>query len=130
MLGDVSTTKVDSSCRVLNRETFVDSTSMTASITNVENDTRDETTSVQTQYTWGMEEELGYLEVFKEHLRSFDPIADRVIGWLSQQHRVFSRIDFEFFKDMSPDSFHIIPILYHAMLHRVLQLQNALEFIL
>lgn len=76
-----------------------------------------------------MEEKLGNLEVFKEHLRSFNPIADRVIGRFCQQHRVFSRIDFKFFKDMPPDSLHIVPVLHHAVLHRVAQLENALEFI-
>ena len=103
---------------------------MTAAVANIKNDTRNEATRVQTQYTWRMEEKLGNLEVFKEHLRSFNPIADRVIGRFCQQHRVFSRIDFKFFKDMPPDSLHIVPVLHHAVLHRVAQLENALEFIL
>ena len=77
-----------------------------------------------------MEEKLGDLEVFKKHLGRSDPIANRVIRWFSQQDWVFSRIDIECFEYVSPDCFHVVPVLDHTMFHRVTQLQNAFEFFL
>ena len=77
-----------------------------------------------------MEEELGYLEVLEKHLGSADPIADWIVWRLRQEYWVFSGIHLEFFKDMSPDCFHIIPILHDAVIHGILKLENALKFFL
>jgi len=66
-----------------------------------------------------VEEELGYLEVFEEHLGSSDTIADWVIGWLSQENWVFPWVDLELFEDVPPDCFHVIPVLDDAVVHWV-----------
>lgn len=41
---------------------------------------------------------------------------------------MLSDIYFELVEDVTPDLLHVVPILHHAVLHRVLQLQDALEF--
>ena len=43
---------------------------------------------------------------------------------------MLSDIYFELVEDVTPDLLHVVPILHHAVLHRVLQLQDALEFFL
>ena len=80
MFSDVATAKVDSPRRILNRETLVNRTRMTASISNIQHDARRQPASVQTKHAGRMEEKLGYLEVLKEHLRRSDSVSDRVIG--------------------------------------------------
>ena len=103
---------------------------MTAAVTNIKYDTSCEATSVQTQHARRVEEKLGHLEVFKEHLRRADPISNGVIRGLCQQHWVFARVDLKLIENMSPDGFHIIPILDNPVVHRVAQLEDALEFLL
>lgn len=66
-----------------------------------------------------MEEKLGNLELFEEHLGCADTIADRVIGRLGQEHWVLSRVDLELVKYVSPDLLHVVPVLHYAVLHRV-----------
>ena len=103
---------------------------MAAAIADVEHNTSSQSASVQTQHAGRMEEKLGYLEVLKEHLRCSDSVSDRVIGRFCQQDRVFSRIDIEVFKDLSPDGLHVLPVLHDAVLHRITQSQNSLVFFL
>ena len=77
-----------------------------------------------------MEEKLGNLEILKEHLSCTDSISYRVIGRFSEQYRVFPRIYIKQIKNMSPNCFHIVPVLNNAVIHWVAQLENALEFFL
>ncbi len=130
MLSDISSTEVDSSCCILDGESFIDSACMTASITNIKHDTRSQTSSIQAEHTWGVEEKFGHLEIFKEHLRRSDSVSNRVVRWLRQHDWVLSWIDFKFLEDVTPDLFHIVPVLDNAVLHRVWKLQDALEFLL
>ena len=51
MLSDVSATKIDSTRSVLNGEALVDSTSVTAAITDIKHHSRCQTTGVKTQHT-------------------------------------------------------------------------------
>ena len=130
MLSDVATAEVNPSRRVLNREALVNRACMTTAIPNVQHDTRGQPTSVQTEHAGWVEEELGYLEVFEKHLGGADPIADWIVRRLRQEYWVFPGIHLEFFEDMSPDCFHIIPILNDAMIHGILKLEDALKFFL
>ena len=130
VLSDVSTTKVNPPSRVLNREALVNSTGVAAAITDIEHDTSRETASVQTQHARRMEEEFRYLELLEEHLSGANTITNRIIGWFRQKHRVLSRVDFQLVENVSPDLLHVVPVLNHAMLHRVRQLEDALEFLL
>ena len=77
-----------------------------------------------------MEEKFWHLELFKEDSSCFDAIANWIVRGLCQHYWVLSRIDFEFFEDMSPDGLHVVPVSYYAVLHRIAQLENALEFLL
>ena len=43
---------------------------------------------------------------------------------------MFPGIDLEFLENVSPDCLHVVPVLNHAVIHRVAQLQDALEFFL
>ena len=77
-----------------------------------------------------MEEEFWYLELLKEHLSCPDAIANRIVGRFSQKHGVLSRVDLQLVEDVSPDLLHVVPVLDDAVLHRVGQLEDALEFLL
>ena len=77
-----------------------------------------------------MEKEFGHLKLVEENSCRLDTIADWVVRGLCQHHRVLSRIDFQFLEDMSPDCFHIVPVLNYTVLHWIAQLENALEFFL
>ena len=122
MFCDVSPAQVNPARRILNRKAFVDGASMTAAIAHIQHDTSGQTTSIQTQHTGGMEEELRHLEVFEKHLGCSDPVADGVVGRLCQKYWVFTRIDFELLEDLPPDGLHVVPVLDDAMVHWVAQL--------
>ena len=74
-----------------------------------------------------MEEKLWHLEGFEEHLRCSNPVSNRVVGWLCQKHRVFTRVDLELLEDVPPNGFHVFPVLDDTVVHRVTQLEDALE---
>lgn len=126
----VTAAQVDSSSGALDRETFVDGACMGASITDIEDDTGGEATSVETQHRGRVEEKLWYLEVLKENLRRLDSVSNRIVGRFCQKNRVFSRVDLEFIENMPPNGFHVLPILDDSVLHGVRQLQDASEFLL
>ena len=130
VLSDISAAQVNPPCRVLDREALVDCARVTAPISNIDYDTRRKASGVQTEHTRRVKEDLGHLEVFKEHACRPDPVPNRIVRWLRQQHWVFSWVYFELFKNMSPDSLHVIPVLNDATLHRVAQLEDSLEFFL
>ena len=130
MFSDVATTKVDSPRRILNRETLVNCTRMTAPISNVQHDARRQPASVQTKHAGRVEEELGDLEVLEKHLSGADPISNGIVRWLCQEYWVFPGIHLEFFKDVPPDCFHVLPILHDAVIHGVAELEDALKFFL
>ena len=77
-----------------------------------------------------MEKDLRDLESFEESLSCLNTIRDWVVGRLSQQNGVFSGIDFELLKNVPPNSFHIVPVLHNTVLHRIVELQDALDFLL
>lgn len=77
-----------------------------------------------------MEEELGNLELLKEHLCRTDAVSDWIVRRLSQKHWVLSWVHLQFVEDVSPDLLHIVPILNDAMFHRVRKFKDALEFFL
>ena len=53
-------------------------------------------------------------------------IGNRVVRWFSQQHTVFSWIDLQLVKDVSPDRLHFFPVFYDSVLNRVVELDDAL----
>ena len=130
MLGDVATAKINPARSILNREALVNGAGMTAAIAHIEHYARGETSRVERQHGRRVEEKLRHLELVKEHSRRAQPILDRVIGRLRQQHRVLSDVDLELVEHVTPDLLHVVPVLDNAVIHRVLQLQNALEFFL
>lgn len=130
MFSHVAPTEINSSGCILNRKSFVNGTGVGTPIADVENDTSREATGVQAQHARRVEEKLGYLKDIEEGLRCLDSVSNWVVRGLCQQHWVFSRVDLELIEDMSPDGLHIVPVLDHAVLHRVRQLQNAAEFLL
>ena len=130
MFSNVATAKVDSPRRILNRETLVNRTRMTAPISNVQHDARRQPASVQTKHAGWVEEELGDLEVLEKHLSGADPISNGVVRWLCQEYWVFPGIHLEFFKDVPPDCFHVLPVLHDAVIHGVAELEDALKFFL
>ena len=130
MFSDVATAEINPPRRILNRESLVNCTRVTAPISNIQHDACRQASSVQTKHAGWVEEELGDLEVLEKHLSRADPISNRVVRWLSQEYWVFPGVHLEFFKDMSPDCFHVIPILHNTVIHGVAQLEDALEFFL
>ena len=76
-----------------------------------------------------MEEELGDLEVLKEDLGCANSVSNGVVGRLSQQHRVFSRVDLELLEDVSPHGLHVFPVLDHSVFHWVVKFQDALDLL-
>ena len=70
-----------------------------------------------------MEEELGHLIVFKEHLGKSDTIANGVVWRLSNEEWMISWIDFKLLKDVLEDGIHVIPVLHYSSLNWVTQLQ-------
>lgn len=68
MIGDVSSSQIDSPCSTINGEALANGTDMGAAIANIEYYTRGETSRIERQDGTGVEKQFWHLVVLKEHL--------------------------------------------------------------
>lgn len=128
MCGDVTSTKIHPLRSIGYRVTFINSTCMGNAITAVKHNTSSEASCIQRQNRLCLEKQIWDTEGFEKSLRHLDPVCYWIIRRFSQQHSVFSWVYLEFIKDMSPDSFHLFPVLNNSMLNRVIKFNDPLVF--
>lgn len=125
----VAAAHVHSLSRVRDRVAFVDGTSMCDAVATVKHNTSGQSACIERKYCLRLEEQVGNAKSFEEHFRGVDAIADGIVGRFSQQHAMFSWVDFELIEDVSPDGLHLLPVADNSMLNRVVKLDNAFVFL-
>ena len=77
-----------------------------------------------------MEKYLRYIKGLKEELSSSYSVFDGVVWRFSEKYRMFFWIALEVFEYVSPDGFHLIPILDYTVLYRITQFDQSFIFFL
>ena len=77
-----------------------------------------------------MEKDLRHIKGLKEKLCSSYSVFDRVVWRFSEKYGVFLWIALEVFKYVSPDGFHLIPILDYTVLYRITKFDQTFIFFL
>ena len=77
-----------------------------------------------------MEKYLRHIKGLKEELSSSYSVFDRVVWRFSEEYRMFLWIALEVFEYVSPDGFHLIPILDHTVLYWITQFDQSFVFFL
>lgn len=89
MLCDIPSSKINSLDSIVDGETFEDWTAVADSITAIQDDTRCLTTSVETEDSLLLEEDLWRSEFLEKDISGLDTIAVRIQWWFSQKNRMF-----------------------------------------
>ena len=126
MCSDVTSTKIHSLRCVGNRVTFIDRTCVSNAITTVKHNTSSKSSCIQRQYRLCLEKQIWDSESLEKNLRHLDPVCYWIVRRFGQQHSVFSWVHLEFIKDMSPNSFHLFPVLDNSMLNGVIKFDDPL----
>ena len=77
-----------------------------------------------------MEKDLRHIKGLKEKLSSSYSVFDRVVWRFSEKYRMFLWIALEVFKYVSPDRFHLIPVLDNTVLYRITKFNQSFVFFL
>ena len=130
MLCDIPSSKINSLDSIVDGETFEDWTAVADSITAIQDDTRCLTTSVETEDSLLLEEDLWRSEFLEKDISGLDTIAVRIQWWFSQKNRMFLGRDLKLIEDMPPKLLHIIPVLDNSVLNWIVKFQDSPVFVL
>lgn len=129
VFGHVSTSQVDSLYSVLYCVSIDHRDNLSNSISYVTHNTSVLSLGIETQHCGVFKENAGHAESLKEDFCNFGSVCKGIQASLGDQHVMVLRRDLQLCVHLLPHLFHVIPVLDHSMLHRVVELEETFSFV-
>ena len=130
MLGDISSSNINSLDCIIDRKSFEDRTTMANTVTTIKNEAGSLTSGVQTQDSLLLEEDLRDAKLLKENVGSLCAVIVRIKWWICQQNGMLFWRNLELIKNMAPKCFHIIPVCNNTMFNWIIKFKDSAIFVL
>lgn len=122
VLGDVSTTNVNSLNGVVDREAFKHGATVSHTVAAVKHQSGGHSSGVKRKYCLLLEKDFGGAELLEEDVGSLNPILVGVEGGLGEQDWVLLGRNLQLVEAVAPESLHVVPVLNNAVLDGIIQL--------
>lgn len=129
VLGDISSSNVDSLDCVIDRKALENWTTMANAVTTIQDEAGSLTSGVQTQDSLLLEENLRDAELLEENVGSLCAVIVRVERWVCEQNGMLFGRNLELIKNMAPKCFHIIPVGDDTVFNWVIKFEDSAIFV-
>jgi hypothetical protein len=130
VLGDISSSNVDSLDCVIDRKALENWTTMANAVTTIQDEAGSLTSGVQTQDSLLLEENLRDAELLEENIGSLCAVIVRVEWRICEQNGMLFGRNLELIKNMAPKCFHIIPVRDDTVFNWVIKFEDSAIFVL
>lgn len=129
MLGDISSSNINSLDCIIDRKSLEDRTTMANTVTTIKNEAGSLTSGVQTQDSLLLEENLRDAKLLEENVGSLCAVIVRIKWWICQQNGMLFWRNLQLIEYVAPKSFHVIPVRDNTVFNRIVKLEDSAIFV-